>query len=131
MIKVRKPKTVTIVSVIWMVTLPSLLAGLCVGQEIGPAERFVISVESHVDRATITIGDRILYTVIVTSDPEVKLEPLALGSNLGAFEVKDYKIHDQEKTKGGLNVDKSEYLITTFTTGGPPLLSGLPPRSRR
>jgi hypothetical protein len=81
------------------------------------AEESLISVESHVDRATITIGDRILYTLKVTTDPKVKLEPLALGSNLGAFEVKDYKIYDPEKTKEGKIVNKSEYVITTFTTG--------------
>jgi hypothetical protein len=81
------------------------------------AEESLISVESHVDRATITIGDRILYTLKVTTDPKVKLEPLALGSNLGAFEVKDYKIYDPEKTKDGKIVNKSEYVITTFTTG--------------
>jgi hypothetical protein len=80
-------------------------------------EESLISVESHVDRATITIGDRILYTLKVTTDPKVKLEPLALGSNLGAFEVKDYKIYDPEKTKDGKMVNKSEYVITTFTTG--------------
>jgi len=80
-------------------------------------EESLISVESHVDRATITIGDRILYTLKITTDPKVKLEPLALGSNLGAFEVKDYKIYDPEKTKEGKVVNKSEYVITTFTTG--------------
>jgi hypothetical protein len=90
-------------------------AGWC--EEAGPKEESVISVESYVDRATITIGDRILYTLVVTTDPEVKLEPLDLGSNLGAFEVKDYKIYDPEKTKDGRMINKSEYLITTFTTG--------------
>jgi hypothetical protein len=117
MIRTREARPLKIVAMLWGVALISLplRTGIC--QETGPAERSVISVESRVDRATITIGDRILYTVIVTSDPEVKLEPLALGSNLGAFEVKDYKIHDQEKTKQGKNVNKSEYLITTFTTG--------------
>ena len=82
-----------------------------------PDEKSLISVESYVDRATITIGDRILYTLMVTTDPEIKLEPLALGSNLGAFEVKDYKISDPEKTKDGKVINKSEYMITTFTTG--------------
>lgn len=89
------------------------------------AEESLISVESHVDRATITIGDRILYTLKVTTDPKVKLEPLALGSNLGAFEVKDYKIYDPEKIKDGRVVNKSEYVITTFTTGDyviPPII---------
>jgi hypothetical protein len=81
------------------------------------AEESLISVESHVDRGTITIGDRILYTLTVKTDPGVKLEPLALGSNLGAFEVKDYKIYDPTKTKDGKIINKSEYIITTFTTG--------------
>ena len=81
------------------------------------SEQSLISVESHVDRATITIGDRILYTLAVESDSAVKLEPLALGSNLGAFEVKDYKIHDPEKTRNGRIMNRSEYVITTFTTG--------------
>jgi len=76
-------------------------------------EKSLVSVESYVDRATITIGDRILYTLMVTTDPEIKLEPLALGSNLGAFEVKDYKISDPEKTKDGKVINKSEYIITT------------------
>lgn len=102
---------------LWAAILFCLPFEVSICEETEPAEKSVISVESYVDRATITIGDRILYTVIVTSDPEVKLEPLALGSNLGAFEVKDYKIYDQEKTKEGKNVKKSEYLITTFTTG--------------
>lgn len=93
----------------------TLTAGWC--EEAGPKEESVISVESYVDRATITIGDRILYTLVVTTDPEVQLEPLDLGSNLGAFEVKDYKIYDPEKTKDGKVVNKSEYLVTTFTTG--------------
>jgi hypothetical protein len=81
------------------------------------SEQSLISVKSNVDRATITIGDRILYTLAVKSDSTVKLEPLALGSNLGAFEVKDYKIHDPKKTKDGKVINKSEYIITTFTTG--------------
>ena len=85
--------------------------------ETQPAEKSLISVESFVDRATITIGDRILYTLKIATDQDVKLEPPSLGSNLGAFEVKDYKFHDPEKAKDGRVINKSEYLITTFTTG--------------
>ena len=81
------------------------------------AEKSLISVESYVDRATITIGDRILYTLKIITDPKIKLEPLSLGSNLGAFEVKDYKIYEPKKTKDGKIINKSEYVITTFTTG--------------
>lgn len=117
MTKKGKAKLLKVGGMLWAAILLCLPLGAGICQETGPAEKSVISVESQVDRATITIGDRILYTVTITSDPEVKLEPLALGSNLGAFEVKDYKIYDQEKTKEGRNVNKSEYLITTFTTG--------------
>lgn len=85
--------------------------------ESDSAGKSLISVESYVDRATITIGDRILYTLKIIADPKVELEPPSLGSNLGAFEVKDYKFYDPEKTKDGNTTNKSEYLITTFTTG--------------
>jgi hypothetical protein len=117
MIQTKEAKLLKVVGMLWAAALICLPLRASVCQETGPAERSLISVESHVDRASITIGDRILYTVIVTSDPEVKLEPLALGSNLGAFEVKDYKIYDEEKTKQGNKINKNEYLITTFTTG--------------
>jgi hypothetical protein len=36
---------------------------------------------------------------------------------LGAFEVKDYKTYPEKKDKQGQIVNKSEYVITTFTTG--------------
>ena len=80
-------------------------------------EKSLISVESKVDRATITIGDRIIYTLIIKSDPEIKLDPIPLGSNLGAFEVKDYKSYPEVKGKDGKIINISEYNITTFTTG--------------
>ena len=80
-------------------------------------EKSLISVESKVDKATITIGDRIIYTLIIKSDPEIKLDPIPLGSNLGTFEVKDYKSYPEEKDKDGKIINRSEYNITTFTTG--------------
>ncbi len=94
-----------------------LILLLVFSHHVDAAEQSLISVESHVDRATITIGDRILYTLTVRADSAVKLEPLALGSNLGAFEVKDYKVHDPKKAKDGRIINKSQYVITTFTTG--------------
>jgi hypothetical protein len=94
---------------------PSL--GHAAGAEPDGSAKSLISVESYVDRATITIGDRILYTLKIVTAPGVQLEPPSLGSNLGAFEVKDYKFHDPVKTKDGKVINQSEYLITTFTTG--------------
>jgi len=80
-------------------------------------EKSLISVESKVDRATITIGDRVTYTLTIKSDPKIKLDPIPLGSNLGAFEIKDYKSYPPEKDKQGKVISKSDYNITTFTTG--------------
>jgi hypothetical protein len=87
-------------------------------------EKSVISVQSTVDKSTITIGDRITYTLMVEADPQVKIEKLPYGANLGFFEVKDYKTYEPQKTKEGRIIIKSEYIITTFTTGDyviPPL----------
>jgi hypothetical protein len=84
---------------------------------IAAEEKSLISVESEVDKATITIGDRIIYTLIIKSDPEIKLDPIPMGSNLGAFEIKDYKSFPPEKDKQGKVINRSEYNITTFTTG--------------
>ncbi len=117
MVKEKKTEALKVMGLLLVAILLCSPFNMNVWGETLQAEKSLISVESFVDRATITIGDRILYTLIVTTDPEVKLEPLALGSNLGAFEVKDYKIHDPEKTKDGKVIDKSEYMITTFTTG--------------
>jgi hypothetical protein len=80
-------------------------------------EKSLISVESKVDKATITIGDRIIYTLTVKADPKIKLDPIPLGSNLGAFEIKDYKSYPPEKDREGKIINRSDYNITTFTTG--------------
>jgi hypothetical protein len=80
-------------------------------------EKSLISVESKVDKSTVTIGDRIIYTLTIKSDPKIKLDPIPSGSNLGAFEIKDYKSYPSEKGKEGKIISKSEYNITTFTTG--------------
>jgi len=91
------------------------------------AEEELIRVNSTVDKSTITIGDRVLYTLEIIYDSSINLLPLNLGANLGAFEVKDYKTYPEKKNKQGQMVNKSEYVITTFTTGEyviPPLEIG-------
>ncbi|MBI5207595.1 MAG: hypothetical protein HY934_07370 [Candidatus Firestonebacteria bacterium] len=75
-----------------------------------------IFVESSVDKADITIGDIIKYSLIINYDTSIKVEMPPVGINLAEFEIKDYKILDPEKydTRAIL---RNEYLITTFTTG--------------
>ncbi len=75
-----------------------------------------ISVESTIDKQTITIGDRITYTVRISSDTSLTVDSLTVGTNLGAFEVKDYKPR-QTTIKNGTRMSTESFEITTFTTG--------------
>jgi hypothetical protein len=75
-----------------------------------------ISVESTIDKQTITIGDRIAYTVKITSDTSLVVDSLTVGTNLGSFEVKDYKPR-QSQIKDGTRTSTESFEITTFTTG--------------
>jgi hypothetical protein len=75
-----------------------------------------ISVESTIDKQTITIGDRITYTVKISSDTSLVVDSLTVGTNLGSFEVKDYKPR-QSAVKNGTRTSTESFEITTFTTG--------------
>ncbi len=80
------------------------------------AQQDRISVESKLDKQSVTIGDRVKYTVIITADTTLIVDSLAVGSNLGAFEIKDYTPRESQIVDG-LHVYKESYDITTFTTG--------------
>lgn len=75
-----------------------------------------ISVESTIDKQTITIGDRITYTVIIVADTSLVVDSLTVGTNLGSFEVKDYKPR-KSSIKNGSRTSTESFEITTFTTG--------------
>lgn len=82
----------------------------------GPGEGTEISVTGEVDRKTITIGDNVLYTVTVVHPFGVTVEMPPFASNLGAFEIKDYRRPDRVVKEGSV-IEKAEYVISTFTTG--------------
>ncbi len=75
-----------------------------------------ISVESTVDKQSVTIGDRINYTVKITADTVLVIDSLAVGTNLGMFEVKDYTPRSSE-LRDGMRISSESFEITTFTTG--------------
>lgn len=82
-----------------------------------------ISVSSRVDKARITIGDLIHYSVTVTHDDSVKVDMPGFAANLGGFEIRDYKVQDPRKVNGKI-VTEADYTISTFFTGAfeiPPL----------
>jgi hypothetical protein len=75
-----------------------------------------ISLRASVDKATITIGDLIIYTITVTRNENVEVQLPALGENLGGFEIRDYHVHDSRRENGSL-IDRVDYTISTFETG--------------
>ncbi|MFQ5750610.1 MAG: hypothetical protein ACE5HI_01315, partial [bacterium] len=75
-----------------------------------------ISIDSNVDKSTITIGDLIKYTIVVTRTPEVQVEMPGLAANLGSFEIRDYQIYNPENVEGKI-VERMEYIISTFDVG--------------
>lgn len=87
------------------------------------AQEGSIAVDSKVDKSTITIGDLVTYSVIVSRSPEVQVEMPELGSNLGAFEIRDYQVYEP-KTENGQVIERVDYTISTFDVGDfeiPPL----------
>ena len=82
-----------------------------------------VSVSSSVDKTRIKIGDVVTYTVSISYDKDIKIKPPGSGENLGAFEIRSYKIYDPKKQGKRIRLD-AEYKISTFTTGDyfiPPL----------
>lgn len=75
-----------------------------------------ITVDSQVDRSTILIGDVFRYSVIITHDPDVKIQSPSLAANLGQFEIRDYKVLQPVKTDSQV-VEQTDYTLSTFDTG--------------
>lgn len=73
-----------------------------------------ISVSLNKDQ--ILIGDRVVYQVEIQFPESLKIYMPKAGTNLGAFEIKDYNVYDPSKNKGVVS-QKFEYLISTFTVG--------------
>ncbi len=80
------------------------------------SENVLIEVQSMVDTSTITIGDRILYSIIIDRAENLRIEKLGEGLNLGMFEIKDYKFYDPEK-KDGRIIERFDFSISVFDTG--------------
>ena len=83
-----------------------------------------VIVKATVNKNKITIGDKIVYSINISYSQKEKINFPDLGTNLGEFEIKDYKVIGP-KTKLYLKkfsikkkiVTEYQYIITTFTTG--------------
>nr|HQI48098.1 hypothetical protein [bacterium] len=75
-----------------------------------------VTIDSRVDRAKILIGDIVRYSLRVSHAEGVTVEMPSPGSNLGQFELRDYKVLPPQK-KEGRTLLGADYLISTFDTG--------------
>jgi hypothetical protein len=100
------------VSQIAVLLIVTLLTGTVLAQ--GESE---IIVSAEVDRDTITVGDRIVYTVRAEHDKDLVVDFPQLASTWGDFEVLSQRPMRPGKGSQGHVVTGKEYVITAFTVG--------------
>jgi hypothetical protein len=76
-----------------------------------------VSIDVRVDRTEVTIGDRVNLEVVVTADTVFNVVLPPTEEALGVFEVKDFRQFDPATDKAGRRVYRSQYNVTTWTTG--------------
>jgi len=79
-------------------------------------ERVYIEVESSVDTALITIGDRINYSIIIKRDKDLNVARPGAGVNLGMFEIKGYDFPEPVE-EDGIVTERFDFEIAVFDTG--------------
>ncbi len=75
-----------------------------------------ISVESSIDKSTVTVGELVQYEIKIKFDPEIQVAAPPPGINLGGFEIRDYKDNDPVNIDGV--IEKTvEFSIAAYDTG--------------
>jgi len=75
-----------------------------------------VSVQSLVDKNQILIGDVLTYSVRVSHPDSVELQMPSPAANLGAFEIRDYKMLESVREEESI-VDGATFWLSTFDTG--------------
>ena len=83
---------------------------------VSAQDNALIEAESMVDTSTITIGDRIKYSIIIDRAEGLRIEKPGEGLNLGMFEIKDYIFHEPEE-KDGRIIERYDFTISVYDTG--------------
>lgn len=76
----------------------------------------LIEVTAAVDHSVITIGDRVTYSLTIDRRSDLEVHDPGKGTNLGAFEVKDYLVHEPQE-KDGRIIEQFDYVISVYDTG--------------
>lgn len=81
-----------------------------------PGQQGEVSVESRLNKSVVTIGEQVLYEVIVRHKREIDVTMPPQGINLGGFEIRAFNEIDPV-TIDGLVERKVEYVIAAYDTG--------------
>lgn len=76
---------------------------------------YPIEVKAFVDKETITIGDKIRYTIKVVAPKETEIKLPDFGEHLGGFAVKDFGM--DERSFFGKKYITHYYILDTYLTG--------------
>lgn len=79
------------------------------------AEETTFSVKAEVDKAFITIGERVEYRVTITHDPSVEILSQIVPPPSTAFEVKE--AHDFSEPQGRQLVEGRRFVLTAYELG--------------
>lgn len=90
--------------------LTSFIAGSVAAKEAP------VTISSHVDRAKITIGDRVLYSITVEKPSGTELMAFNPSPASDVIEVKDCK-NSKPKKQGSKEISEYVYTVTAYTTG--------------
>lgn len=92
-----------------LVLLSALAASLHAGDE-SP-----ISVKAEVDRAVITIGDPVTYSIMIRSDPGIQVLSSIPYPPKDIFQIK--KIEEVKTEDAGMNITGRKFTLTAFQLG--------------
>ncbi len=94
-----------------------LLIGVLLGiaGSLQAAEEGNVSVKAEVDRAFLTIGERVEYRVTITHDPTVPILSQIPPPRADVFEVKE--AHDFSEKEGNEVVEGRRFVLTTYELG--------------
>ncbi len=81
-----------------------------------PKGHDLAELRAYVDKSTITIGEKVTYTLEIDTDNDLKVEFPSYVTGLGGFIVKDFG-KDEKKIGRKRTRKKQWYLLDTYTTG--------------
>jgi len=81
-----------------------------------PKGHDLVELRAYVDKSTITIGEKVTYTLEIDADNDLKIEFPSYVTGLGGFVIKDFG-KDEKRIGRNRTRKKQWYLLDTYTTG--------------